>query len=153
EIEVVSVEEEMETSPEVEEEEDFPQTMMFSLDDDFEEDEKEDESVSVQPAVKAVKPEVKKEIEPENPFDSPISESLSHAIEERRARLKQFNYKFKNTLQNKSMDEVESITAYKRKGLELNEREDNSPSDYVISKDSNNETKIRPNNFLHDNVD
>lgn len=153
EIEVVAEEEAMGISPEVEEEEDFPQTMMFSLDDDFEEDEKEDESVSVQPAVKAVKPEVKKEIEPENPFDSPISESLSQAIEERRARLKQFNYKFKNTLQNKSMDEVESIPAYKRKGLELNEREDNSPSDYVISKDSNNETKIRPNNFLHDNVD
>ena len=153
EIEVVAKEEAMGISPEVEEEEDFPQTMMFSLDDDFEEDEKEDESVSVQPAVKAVKPEVKKEIEPENPFDSPISESLSQAIEERRARLKQFNYKFKNTLQNKSMDEVESIPAYKRKGLELNEREDNSPSDYVISKDSNNETKIRPNNFLHDNVD
>ncbi|NLN34127.1 MAG: cell division protein FtsZ [Flavobacteriaceae bacterium] len=153
EIEVVAEEEAMGISPEVEEEEDFPQTMMFSLDDDSEEDEKEDESVSVQPAVKAVKPEVKKEIEPENPFDSPISESLSQAIEERRARLKQFNYKFKNTLQNKSMDEVESIPAYKRKGLELNEREDNSPSDYVISKDSNNETKIRPNNFLHDNVD
>lgn len=153
EIEVVAKEEAMGISPEVEEEEDFPQTMMFSLDDDFEEDEKEDESVSVQPAVKAVKPEVKKEIEAENPFDSPISESLSQAIEERRARLKQFNYKFKNTLQNKSMDEVESIPAYKRKGLELNEREDNSPSDYVISKDSNNETKIRPNNFLHDNVD
>lgn len=153
EIEVGAKEEAMGISPEVEEEEDFPQTMMFSLDDDFEEDEKEDESVSVQPAVKAVKPEVKKEIEPENPFDSPISESLSQAIEERRARLKQFNYKFKNTLQNKSMDEVESIPAYKRKGLELNEREDNSPSDYVISKDSNNETKIRPNNFLHDNVD
>ena len=153
EIEVVAEEEAMGISPEVEEEEDFPQTMMFSLDDDSEEDEKEDESVSVQPAVKAVKPEVKKEIEPENPLDSPISESLSQAIEERRARLKQFNYKFKNTLQNKSMDEVESIPAYKRKGLELNEREDNSPSDYVISKDSNNETKIRPNNFLHDNVD
>lgn len=155
EMEIVAEEETMEALPEVEEEEDFPQTIMFSLDDDFEEEEKEIETVSVQPAVKAVKPEVKKEIEPEpeNPFDSPISQSLSQAIEERRARLKQFNYKFKNTLQNKSMDEVESIPAYKRKGLELNEREDNSPSDYIISKDSNNETKIRPNNFLHDNVD
>ncbi|MFV0305506.1 MAG: cell division protein FtsZ, partial [Moheibacter sp.] len=78
---------------------------------------------------------------------------LSQAIEDRRARLKQFNYKFKNALQNKSMDEVESVPAYKRQGVELNEKEDKSPSDYVVSKDVNEETKIRPNNFLHDNVD
>lgn len=152
-------EEEFEVAAEaekVEEEEDFPQTIMFSLDDDLEEEEIVESEKSVfaaQTAKPEVMREVKKEKAPEDPFDSPISQSLSQAIEERRARLKQFNYKFKNTLQSKTLDEVESVPAYKRQGLELSEREENYPSDFVVSKDSNNETKIRPNNFLHDNVD
>src|SRR5690606_27329439 len=100
---------------------------------------------------KEVQPETKKEIE--NPFDSPISQSISQAIEERRARLKQFNYKFKNALNTKTVDEVEKVPAYKRQGIELNEREDNQPSDYIVSKDSNDEIKFRTNNLLHDNVD
>ncbi len=140
-----------------EEKEEFPETIMFSLDDEFEEEIIEEEkpvfsAPSVQPEVKK---EVKKEIQEdvEDPFDAPISKSLSQAIEERRARLKQFNYKFKNTLSTKTVDEVESVPAYKRQGIELNEREDNKPSDFIVGKDANNDTKIRPNNFLHDNVD
>ncbi len=140
-------------------EEEFGETIMFTLDDDFEEeitDEKE-EQVFSNPGTTVqaeVKQDVKIEIEEtEDPLNSPISQSLSQAIEERRARLKQFNYKFKNTLSNKSVDEVESIPAYKRQGIELTERDSNSPSDLVVGKDSNDEIKIRPNNFLHDNVD
>jgi len=144
------VEEEVQAAEETHEE---PQTIMFTLDDDFEDE--VEQPVFTKPAVQTeVKEEVKKEIIPDSdPFDSPISQSLSHAIEERRARLKQFNYKFKNALQNKSIDELESIPAYKRQGLELSEREDNYPSDFIVGKDVNNEMKIRPNNFLHDNVD
>ncbi|MBA5629536.1 cell division protein FtsZ [Moheibacter lacus] len=140
---------------EIEEEDETPQTMMFTLDDDFEEEtiQFQKPMTSTQTAQPEVKKEVVKEVEENDPFDAPISQSLSQAIEERRARLKQFNYKFKNTLQNKSLDEVENIPAYKRQGLNLSEREDNAPSDFIITKDSNNETKIRPNNFLHDNVD
>lgn len=89
----------------------------------------------------------------EDPTEAPISSSLSKTIEERRARLKQYNYKFKSVLKDKSIDELESMPAYKRQGLELTGREEKSPSDYIISKDVNNETKIRPNSFLHDNVD
>lgn len=89
----------------------------------------------------------------EDPTEAPISNSLSKTIEERRARLKQYNYKFKSVLKDKSIDELESMPAYKRQGLELTGREEKSPSDYIISKDVNNETKIRPNSFLHDNVD
>lgn len=136
-------------------EEEFAETVMFTLDDDFEEESIEEKQVFSNPN-QQIHSEVKKEIRIEeeiDPTDSPISQSLSQAIEERRARLKQFNYKFKNTLSNKSVDEVESIPAYKRQGIELNERDYNSPSDLVLGKDSNNELKIRPNNFLHDNVD
>jgi len=136
--------------------EEFPETIVFSLDDDFEEEIVEEEKPVF--SAPAVQTEIKKEIKTEkeeiqDPFNAPISQSLSQAIEERRARLKQFNYKFKNTLSNKTIDEVESVPAYKRQGIELNEREENRPSDFIVGKDAGNETKIRPNNFLHDNVD
>lgn len=141
----------------------FPQTIMFTLDGDSEDEVEstfEDTSLetpvsnlqNIQPEVEVktvVKEEVKKEEAVVDPFDIP----LSHAIEERRARLKQFNYKFKTSLNNKSVDEVESIPAYKRQGIELNERDENSPSEFVLSENNNKEIKIRPNNFLHDNVD
>lgn len=137
-------------------EETFSETVMFTLDDDFEDEiaEVKEQQVFSNPS-QPIQSEVKKEvrIEEEDPTNSPISQSLSQAIEERRARLKQFNYKFKNTLNNKSLDEVESVPAYKRQGVELNERDYNSPSDFVLGKDSNDELKFRPNNFLHDNVD
>lgn len=89
----------------------------------------------------------------DDPLNKPISETLSRVIEERSKRLKRFNYKFQNTLKNKSLEEVETVPAYKRKGVELSEREDRSPSDYVIGNDGESELKIKPNNFLHDNVD
>lgn len=137
-------------------EEEFSETVMFTLDDDFEDEiaEVREQQIFSNPST-PMHSEEKKEVrsEEEDPTNSPISQSLSQAIEERRARLKQFNYKFKNTLNNKSLDEVESVPAYKRQGIELNERDYNSPSDLVLGKDSNNELKIRPNNFLHDNVD
>src|SRR5690625_6684121 len=58
----------------------------------------------------------------EDPTEAPISNSLSKTIEERRARLKQYNYKFKSVLKDKSIDELESMPAYKRQGLELTDR-------------------------------
>lgn len=151
-------------------EEEEPQTVMFSLDDDFEDEiiqkpmEQKSEprfdqsteathassTTAVQQEVRA---EVKREIAPEDPFDSPISQSLSQAIEDRRTRLKQFNFKFKNAIHNKTVDELESVPAYKRQGLDLSERENNGPSDFVVGKDANNETVMRQNNFLHGNVD
>lgn len=140
-----------------EEEPQTAQTIMFTLDDETEEFEEivinSSNSVSTEQITKPqqLKTEVKEEVFEENPFDKPINE-YSHAIEERRARLKQFNYKFKSTL-SKSVDEIENVPAYKRQGIELSERTDNSPSDFVVTEDINKETKIRPNNFLHDNVD
>lgn len=146
----------------------FPQTIMFTLDGDIEDEITEipAEPVSKQAQAHAAEVQTKTEVKaaveekpkavPEvekDPFDEPLSQTLSHAIEERRARLKQFNYKFKNSVSNKTVDEIESVPAYKRQGVDLSEREDNSPSDFIISENSQKETKIRPNNFLHDNVD
>lgn len=133
------------------------QTIMFTLDDDFEDENigfsNSNTSVSQEVVQPQVKEEVQISVQDEDPFDSPISHSLSQAIEERRTRLKQFNYKFKNTLSNKTVDDLENVPAYKRQGLELQGKESNHPSDYILSKDSNGDQKMRPNNFLHDNVD
>lgn len=152
----------------VEEVNEFPQTIMFTLDGDIEDEITEIQAEPITKQTEATgaevqtKTEVKAAVEempkvaPEvekDPFDEPLSQTLSHAIEERRARLKQFNYKFKNSVSNKTVDEIESVPAYKRQGVDLSEREDNSPSDFIISENSQKETKIRPNNFLHDNVD
>lgn len=134
--------------------EEKPQTIRFTLDDDFEEEKldlKEEASHQVQIVEQTIVDE--KNEETEDPFDSPISESLSQAIEERRARLKQFNYKFKNTLSQKTVDEIEGTPAYKRQGIELEGHERKTPSDFIVSENDENELKIRPNNFLHDNVD
>ena len=84
-------------------------------------------------------------------FDAPISNNLSEQIKERRERLKKFNFKFKNSLQ--ETDEIESVPAYKRQGMNLSEHSHSKPSNYIVDEDINNEVKIRPNNFLHDNVD
>ena len=84
-------------------------------------------------------------------FDAPISNNLSEQIKERRERLKKFNFKFKNSLQ--ETDEIESVPAYKRQGMNLSEHSHSKLSNYIVDEDINNEVKIRPNNFLHDNVD
>lgn len=89
--------------------------------------------------------------EDEITFDAPISENLSAQIKERRERLKKFNFKFKSSL--KETDEIEREPAYKRQGRTLSQHEHSKPSSYIIDEDNNNDIRIRPNNFLHDNVD
>ncbi len=88
--------------------------------------------------------------EEKTPEDSSISQVLSKQIQERRDRLKKFNYKFKNSLQSNKDSEK---PAYLRKGVELNEHEHAKPSNYQIEEDESKDLKIRPNNFLNDNVD
>ncbi len=89
-----------------------------------------------------------------DPFDNPISEGLVARAAERRAKMKEFNYKFRNNAA--QQDEIEKQPAYKRAGIQL----DNSrPGEEKLSRTSlgsgdNNELNFRSNNsFLHDNVD
>ncbi len=89
-----------------------------------------------------------------DPFDSPISEGLVARAAERRAKMKEFNYKFRNNAA--QLDDIEKQPAYKRAGVNL----DNSkPGEEKLSRTSlgsgdNNELNFRSNNsFLHDNVD
>ncbi len=88
-----------------------------------------------------------------DPMESPIEELLKERADERRRKLKDFNYKFQNNLNN--IDEIEKEPAYKRQGIDLSENPlENKVSRTTLSEDSNDEIQLRSNNsFLHDNVD
>jgi len=78
---------------------------------------------------------------------------LRHRADERRKKLKEFNYKFHNNVSR--IDEFEREPAYKRLGLDIsNSQMNNSNSRISVGIDSNNDLQLRSNNsFLHDNVD
>src|SRR5690606_14989921 len=88
-----------------------------------------------------------------DPFNSSISELLKDRADERRRKLKNFNYKFHNN--RNSIDEIEKQPAYKRQGVDLNEvPKEQKVSRTTLGEDSNDDLQLRSNNsFLHDNVD
>ena len=89
-----------------------------------------------------------------DPFNSPISEDLVKRAAERRAKMKEFNYKFRNNVT--KIEDIEKQPAYKRAGIELNSANpgEERMSRTSISSDDNDEIRFRSNNsFLHDNVD
>jgi cell division protein FtsZ len=91
-------------------------------------------------------------VEDEDPFNNPISKTLRDRADERRKKMKAFNYKFNTS----KVDEFEKEPAYKRKGVELNDTPSSEqlPSRATVSLDENEDVQLRSNNsFLHDNVD
>jgi len=88
-----------------------------------------------------------------DPMDSPLEDLLRERADERRRKLKDFNYKFQNSLSN--IDEIEKEPAYKRQGVDLKDNPaDGKVSRTSLGEDSNDEIQLRSNNsFLHDNVD
>ncbi|MEO9891560.1 cell division protein FtsZ [Aurantibacter sp.] len=88
-----------------------------------------------------------------DPMDSPLEELLKERADERRRKLKDFNYKFQNNVN--SIEEIEKEPAYKRQGVNLTERTaENKVSRTSLGEDSNGEIQLRTNNsFLEDNVD
>ncbi len=102
-----------------------------------------------------VETEVKEEEDNANldPMNSSISEILKDRADERRRKLKNFNYKFQNN--RSSIDEIEKQPAYKRQGVDLNDvPKEQKVSRTTLSEDSNDDLQLRSNNsFLHDNVD
>lgn len=89
-----------------------------------------------------------------DPFDNPISESLVQRAAERRAKMKEFNYKFRTNAA--QMDEIEKQPAYKRAGIDLDSSRSGEEklSRTTLGKGDNDELRFRSNNsFLHDNVD
>ncbi|PQJ72065.1 cell division protein FtsZ [Polaribacter butkevichii] len=86
-----------------------------------------------------------------SPLDLTITE-LQKRAEERRKKMKGFNYKF-NDQMNKNIDEIERQPAYKRLGVNLDINSPISNTKTSIKQDAD-EIGLKSNNsFLHDNVD
>lgn len=139
----------------------------YSLEDYLE---KENELLNSKPAAQVeepVVPELNLTLKTEQPAQAPaaslheefspvemtIEETLRLRAEERRRKMKEFNYKFHNSASR--IDEIEREPAYKRMGIDLHDsRTDNSKSRLSLGTDSNDDLQLRTNNsFLHDNVD
>lgn len=89
-----------------------------------------------------------------NPLEMTIEETLRARADERRRKLKEYNYKFHN--QASRLDELEKQPAYKRQGIDLTQTDNSSSirSRMSLGSDSNDDIQLRTNNsFLHDNVD
>ncbi|MDN3724327.1 cell division protein FtsZ [Aequorivita sp. SDUM287046] len=90
--------------------------------------------------------------EDEDPLNSPISKILSERTEERKRKMKEFNYKFKNSPSR--IDEIEKQPAYKRMGIDLNQtKSEPNISRTSVNTDEDGIELRRNNSFLHDNVD
>ncbi len=104
---------------------------------------------------KVIQEDTKKEsqIEELDPMNSPISEILKERANERRQKMKDFNYKFNSA----KIEDIESVPAYKRQGVDLEDTQhssENSSSRMSVGLDDNDDIQLRSNNsFLHDNVD
>jgi len=88
-----------------------------------------------------------------DPINSPISELLKERADERRQKMKDFNYKFNNA----KIDDIEKEPAYKRQGIDLEDADHSSETNasrLSVGLDENDDIQLRSNNsFLHDNVD
>ncbi len=132
------------------------------------------EDFDIQPTIgKSSKPKVEdKQIEEELKFEvrtkrkeelnteedseaSPLSLTISELqkrAQERREKMKGFNYKFSDKV-NKNIDEIEKQPAYKRLGVDLNVNTKISEAETPLENNSD-DLPLRSNNtFLHDNVD
>jgi len=92
-------------------------------------------------------------VEELDPLNSPISEILKERANERRQKMKEFNYKFNNA----KIDDIEKEPAYKRQGINLEQAQHSSETNasrLSLGIDDNDDIQLRSNNsFLHDNVD
>ena len=89
-----------------------------------------------------------------SPIEMTIEETLKHRADDRRKKLKEFNYKFHNNPS--KIEELEKEPAYKRSGADISNtgQSNNTNSRLSLGTDSNDDLQLRSNNsFLHDNVD
>ena len=77
-----------------------------------------------------------------DPMNSSISDILKDRADERRRKLKNFNYKFQNN--RNSIDEIEKEPAYKRQGVNLNDvPREQKVSRTSLGEDSNDDLQLR----------
>ena len=88
-----------------------------------------------------------------SPTEMSLDQVARLRADERRKKLKEFNYKFHSNASR--IDEIEKEPAYKRLGVDISSTHaNNNQSRTSLGMDSNNDIQLRSNNsFLHDNVD
>ena len=88
-----------------------------------------------------------------SPMEMSIDDATKLRADERRRKLKEFNYKFHNNPS--KVDEYEKEPAYKRSGVDLSSTPNTSQNSRMsLGTDSNDDIQLRSNNsYLHDNVD
>lgn len=139
--------------------EEKPNVIVFSLDDDTEEINKKREETplqeEIQPIVNEKPEEIKTTSTPVYTTKLPDEEQQKRA-QERILRIKAFSLKLKSP---SGLNDMEKEPAYKRKQISLNDVPHSSESNisrYTLSDENNEEKKtlLRPNNpFIHDAVD
>lgn len=116
--------------------------------------EKEDDALRFEVKTKVDKPASKESSRVADPMNSSIEESMRLRAEERRAKLKAFNYRFKNNPH--SLDETDKEPAYKRHGIDIEQgsisRKETQSRMTLNNSEGGNDLKSN-NSFLHDNVD
>ncbi len=86
-----------------------------------------------------------------NPLNSSIADGLSRRTEERKIKLKEYNYNFNKA---KNLRNMENEPAFKRAGINFDNVEKIKASSNSFVKDSNREINLQiDKSFLHDNVD
>lgn len=100
-------------------------------------------------------PDLKDEKEvSQTPINHEISaEQMAIRSRERMDRLRDISFKLRTP---SGLTDLENEPAYKRRNIELEEAPHSSESEvaqYTLSEDNDNNVGIKPNNFLHDNVD
>jgi cell division protein FtsZ len=86
-----------------------------------------------------------------NPLNSSIADGLSRRTEERKIKLKEYNYNFNKA---KNLRNMENEPAFKRTGINFDNVEKIKASSNSFVKDSNREINLQiDKSFLHDNID
>ncbi len=111
------------------------------------------EELNITMKVETKKPQAVSYFDEVSPVEMTIEETLIHRADERRRKLKEFNYKFHNNPSR--IEELEKEPAYKRTGVDLSDNSNNNANSRMsLGIDSNDDVQLRFNNsFLHDNVD
>ena len=158
---------------ETEEEEFAPKKTLKSIEDAFFEAQEEEDmtlfnftvknedeqevtmKVEVEQNAKSEAKEIVLDIQPvDQNMDRSLQEVMRDKVQERKERLKAFNYKFRN--QPNGLEHFESEPAYKRLGVELDNVPHSSeqPGNRMSVSEDWEGTHLRSkNSFLHDNVD
>ena len=114
--------------------------------------EEEEELVFETKIVEPAPQEKELENAPQDPINTPISKLLRDRTEERKRKMKDFNYKFRNSAS--KIDDIEKQPAYKRAGIELDDVSSEVHLSRTSVSDDDDEIELKSNNsFLHDNVD